>query len=677
VSSRADRRRRERRDAAPAASKPTASQPPSSPSAWKPSIFDTPGPLAQRVAFGLVAAIVLVMIARALEARITWYLAVDQFGYLQFAHDLLQGKILHDWEPARLLGRALPAKTDILSQTYLWDQGRMYCRYAPGFPLLLATWIGLFGDGAAALLNPTLYIWLMIVLIACEWRLSGSLWRGLVVVVLVVLCPSMMYWWSLTLTRDLSSHVFGFMGLYLLLPIPGRPLSVRRALLAALPIGFAASIRNDAIIYVVPAAGLALLRWYGERPDGRRVATLVGAATAGLVLGLLPTLAYNTAITGNPLKPTQGMEIQNFLPTTPPALLRDGKIGYPSGMWKGGTMQQVQGSSLQIRNFRTTAPFEYGTVLIALAALGVVVALVNRPALFLMTVPYIVTAFFLYSCWSKPDRRYIIGIFTMMPFLIAEGVCGTVELLQTLARRGNEAPARIGGIVLALVALAIAVAPIALPAPTQDASFLSKGVLPILSWLLPIALALGAIAVVLQPRFATTEVLAPALALVLAGIAVQRADVTRTQRAPFQGPQARLARETLRKTLEPRSVVVTSEDIGRPAENIEYYGGVPALYVTDLTRWRLSLSRVSLTFIASGLRPYLLVDRGVPERATLLADLANNGYVADKVLDIPAGRNMEYFVAAPVRRDVGGSELYRISYPAFEELKRNAVKPSS
>ena len=95
--------------------------------------------------------------------------------------------------------------------------------------------------------------------------------------------------------------------------------------------------------------------------------------------------------------------------------------------------------------------------------------------------------------------------------------------------------------------------------------------------------------------------------------------------------------------------------------------GLPAFYLTDLDRWRIKPSAASLSFIAAGVRPYLLVDRGVPERASFLADLAEQGYVAERVLDVPPNRNMEYFVAAPVRRDLG-SELFRISHPEFEAL---------
>jgi len=280
-----------------------------------------------------------------------------------------------------------------------------------------------------------------------------------------------------------------------------------------------------------------------------------------------------------------------------------------------------------------------------------------------------VSAFLFYSCWSRPDRRYIIGIYSMLPFLITEGVFGSVDLLRGLARRHGERVARPFAVVLGVIALGVAAADIPLPPLTQDATFLSKGVLPVFTWLLPLTIAFGAFVAAARPSQRVTAVLAPALAVILVGFAVVRADATRLQRAPFQRPQATLARETLRRTLEPRSVVITSEDMGRPAENIEYYGGVPAFYLTDLQRWGLTVAGASTPFILKHVRPYLLIDAGVPERASILADLAEHGFVAERVLEVPPNRNMEYFVAAPVRRNVG-AEIFRLTHPEIEALMR-------
>ena len=122
---------------------------------------------------------------------------------------------------------------------------------------------------------------------------------------------------------------------------------------------------------------------------------------------------------------------------------------------------------------------------------------------------------------------------------------------------------------------------------------------------------------------------------------------------------------------------MTSEDMGRPAENIEHYGGVPAFYVTDLERWHIRPSDASLSFISAGVRPYLLVDKGVSERARVLADLTAKGFVAERILDVPANRTMEVFVASPASRDYS-SELFRISHPKWEELMRqNQIKPGA
>lgn len=673
---RADRRRADRRTPAKPKASPAAPSAVATARAWTLGESST---LWLRAAFGVAAVVLVVSLWRAIEARITWYLAVDQFGYLQFAHDLLQGKIFHDWEPARIIG-ILPKRADILAQTYIWDEGRMYCRYSPGFPILVAGWIGLFGAARVSFLNPTIYLALLGMAVAVSWRLTGSVWRGLVVAVLIALCPTQMYWWATTLTRDLSAHLFAFAGLFLLVPRRGRPLGVRGAVAAGLALGFAASIRNDAVLYLLPATLLVGYGWLRERPAARRLAGVAGAATAGLVLGLLPTLGYNAVTTGNPFEPTQGMEVEKFFPTsTPEATVGGPRVGYPPGMWKGTSIYTVSGGGLRLENFWRVAPGEwmlifaaYGWKLLLLAGLGVLVAAVHRPALFLFTIPYAVTAFFVYSCWSRPDRRYIIGIFCMVPFLIAHGVFGTLDLVRAITKRRGEAAARPVAIGVAVAAVVLAVVPLPAPPLTADANLLSKGVLAVLSVVLPMALALGALVLVWQPGRRVADALAPALAALLVVFAVQRADATREIRSPFQGPQAALARATMRRTLEPRAVVITSEDMGRPAENIEYYGGIPAFYLTDLTRWRVKASRASMAFLAAGVRPYLLVDRTVPERAAVLADLAEHGYVAERVLTIPAARNKEFFIAAPVRREVD-SELFRISHPKWEEILRREL----
>ncbi len=168
--------------------------------------------------------------AMAMERQITWYLAVDQFGYLNFARDLLSGHVFHDWPPLHGFQQFMPPRTDVLAQTYVDDGGRLYCRYSPGFPMLLAAWMAVFGTYGAHYLNPTLYLVLLAIALVFQLRLFRSPWRAGAGTVLITLFPTFTYLWGLTLTRDMSAHVFAFTGLFLLLPARGRALTAGRML---------------------------------------------------------------------------------------------------------------------------------------------------------------------------------------------------------------------------------------------------------------------------------------------------------------------------------------------------------------------------------------------------------------------------------------------------------------
>ena len=105
--SRADRRRADRsgpRREGPTSAGRAVRTPPTAVPANVAAYFGDSTAVLTVGAFVLLAGAFLWFLWGAIEARITWYLAVDQFGYLQFANDLLRGKIFHDWEPARIMG---------------------------------------------------------------------------------------------------------------------------------------------------------------------------------------------------------------------------------------------------------------------------------------------------------------------------------------------------------------------------------------------------------------------------------------------------------------------------------------------------------------------------------------------------------------------------------------------
>src|SRR5262249_32676060 len=134
-----------------------------------------------RIGLLFLAALALVVAARGLVRRTTWYLAGDQFAFLTFADDLAHGTIFHDPTKVKLLsgtptGPRIP--TDPLHRTYIWNQGRLYSRYPPGFPLLLALAHAVGGETAQHALNPILYLFLPIVLAVVARVLAADLRDG-------------------------------------------------------------------------------------------------------------------------------------------------------------------------------------------------------------------------------------------------------------------------------------------------------------------------------------------------------------------------------------------------------------------------------------------------------------------------------------------------------------------
>jgi hypothetical protein len=628
--------------------------------------------------------------AAGIERQITWYLAVDQFGYLTFAHDLLHGRVFHDWEPLRVLGALLPKRTDILAQTYVFDYGLVYCRYSPGFPMLLAGWIGLFGDNRAHYLNPTIYIVLLALALGFQWRVFRSPWRAAAGTALIALFPTTMHLWGLTLTRDLSAHLFAFLSLFLLLPADGKPLRWPRLLAAALALGFTVSIRPDGVLYLIPFLAMLSVRWWHERrrhsSAGLALATV--AMGFGILVGASPMLAYNWVATGSPFLPTQGMELpllgkpaaheppaesQPKAPEPAPAQATpqaDSKVGYPSPGWRGGTSATVQGGGLQIANFPKTAYGNwqlllraYTPLLFALAVWGGVVAVLLRPVLAAGAVSYAVIAFLFYSCWPRPDFRYLIGVLVFLPMLVVEGTMGTLDLVRLSWKRGRHDLAR--GIAVFAAGVLLLGAMLLQPKAQPGASL----PLPVFLVVTIVAGAAAALAAT-RPQRRVVALAAPALMLGLIWCKVSDVQAQASRRAPFQRPQMEEARANMKKLLDPNAVVITVEEVGRPAENLEYYGGVNTLYLTDLERWHLSPGNAASFLLLDGRRPYLYIPAGQPNKAAMLDDLRIK-FDVELIADIPPDRAMAHFVAAPFHRGVR-MELYRLSMPALEELGRKA-----
>ena len=566
----------------------------------------------------------MLLAARGVERRNTWYLASDQFAFLTFAADLAQGRVLHDPEVLKVVApRANPKRMhDALVQTYFWRGDTMFSRYPPGFPAMLAVAGLVGGEAAQHALNPALYLamlallgWLTWALVAPRDRLlaagaaAAAMWLALVL-------PTDVHLWGITVARDLPAHVLGLLSL---LAAVGR-----RHVGAGLALGLACTIRPDAILY---ASSLGAVLWV----DGVRLRALL-LGIGAFVLGALPLAVYNTVTGGHPFAFTQAGEFSELLSSllSPPAA-------------HAQTIVFDSGGAFRLANLRDTLPASLallgrafgGTAL--LVAVGAVWAARVRRPMAAALLPYPVLAVPFYACWSHADARYLTGAALCLIPLAATGA--------TLACRWLADPAR-SGPWRWLVLVAAAVVAVVPGASAQ------------LGATVRVLLVAGAAAVVLGsvPRVAGTlrsfAALAPAVALLV--LVVLRIRAGAGARDPFQGPDVARARATLGALVPPDGVVITSESLGRPAENVAHYLGVPAFYASELRLLRTDEQRAALLLAMAGRRPFFLV---AEEQAGALAPLRTTAGLrvvarrrGDAVLD--------WFVDP--RRGGGGVVLYEV-----------------
>lgn len=593
--------------------------------------------------------------------RTTWYLAIDQFGYLTFARDLANGSARHDWDLLPALKPLLPpADVDVYAQTYVRRGDDLYCRYAPGFPAILAAVRRAFGPAAEHAVNPAMLVLLLVTVFALGRRLFASAWIGLACALLSALLPNYVLLWSTSPLRDVPAHVVAWSGLLLLVPGGRRLAAGPRELLAGLLLGYAMSIRVDAALYLVAAGGVALL------DRSRLVRRLVGGVL-GFAIGVAPLLAYNAVATGNPLRPTQAMELNSVLSRAPvpplewlasllpsPAAARaaaddaDDDGALRTSPRPSPTPFSVQGGGLRLSNFARTMPANartlreaLGDLLLTLAVAGAVAAL-RRPALFLLAVPYVLVAFVFFSLWTLPGPRYLTGVLLFLPLLAVEGARWVpVVVTRIVARAGRVAA------IAATVLLVAVLAAVTLRPPLGEPSALP--------WVERVVVAAIGVACAVACRSSDPRRRDLVFALVLGlGLAVTlgwRSTVTLGRHASFQRPQVDRARAAVEAATDFPAVVLTTTRIGRPAENINYYTDVEAVYLEELVRWQAQPRYAVAALLKAGFAVYLLLP---PDQAKQW--LANSNistwYRADTVRTIAPGEAVDYFVASPYHRGI-------------------------
>lgn len=507
---------------------------------------------------GLVVALALlalVVAARGLERRTTWYLASDQFAFLTFADDLRHGSVFHDAVIVRRMFPSVPAHVavDALFQTYIYRDGLLYSRYPPGFPMLLAVTGAIGGEYAEHLLNPLLYLVLLAALGIGVGQLAGA-GAGVAVMWAMLVVPVEVHYWGITVARDLPAHLLALTAVWM----AWRGWTTA----AAFALGFAATIRPDAVLW-----GLAV----GAVARGISLGTIVRGAIAFFV-GLMPLLVYNTITQGHPLAFTQGSEFRNLLATPRPPVVVD----------------LVSGGAFRLSHLRETLPVHvfylwnaFGLLLVpALAALGW--ATWRRSPIAGAFGPYAVVAFVFYSCWGHGDGRYLVGVVLCLLALTAIGLAGACRWIADAgAKRG----------IAAVLAIALVVA---------AASWRESG-----QRVRPLELALTGAAVASLVVPASVAAVAPATAFAVMG--VYRMARGSGARDPFQAPQVERARATIEALVPSGSLVLTTPGLGRPGENISHYTHADAVYIGETGLMRSSPARAARTVLGAGDNVFLLL----------------------------------------------------------------------
>ncbi|MDG2307344.1 MAG: hypothetical protein P8R42_22385 [Candidatus Binatia bacterium] len=607
--------------------------------------------LARALAAALVA-VVITWVAR----RTTWYLAIDQFGYLTFAKDLVHGRVLHEWPFLEVLRQFLPAglDADVLGQTYVYHAGELFCRYAPGFPLILALVQIVFGPAATHLVNPVAAGLLLATLFWLGRRVLDSDWLGLGAALLVTLLPTYVLLWSISPLRDVPAHTFALAGLGVLVPVPGSRRSVTRWIVSGFLLGCTISTRIDAVLYAVPAIALAF-QW---RPWARRD---ILAGAAALLVGVLPLLTYNWIATGNPLRPTQAMELNRVLSSVDDRSDEDvldaiARVAGPTrahaqaatSVADKRAARLLQGGGLRLAHLRTTLPQNldlylsvFGPLGGALGCFGALAA-VRRLPLFLLTVPYVVVSTLFFSLWTRPDPRYLAGSILLSSLLVIYGAVTVAAATDEARRRGVRTWVALGGaaVVIGLCTWGLGVPDVEEVSARPWATVALEG-----------ALAAALLVGVFFPGGRAKWVFAIVLGLSLSGVVAVRTSSRIGLRGSFQQEQVQIARETIEGATSDKALIITSSEIGRPAENINFYTDANAVYLREVTRWGVTPPYILDQALADGFEVYLLLPPS-DARRWIESEFVWPWFEPEMVAEIPLEEARRWFVASPAHYGV-------------------------
>jgi hypothetical protein len=103
--------------------------------------------------------------------------------------------------------------------------------------------------------------------------------------------------------------------------------------------------------------------------------------------------------------------------------------------------------------------------------------------------------------------------------------------------------------------------------------------------------------------------------------------------------------------LDKPAIILTTTQIGRPAENINYYTSAEAIYFEEMDRWSTAPSYTIKRLIRSGFTVYILL---TPEQARrwLSSEYIAPWYSSEVVRVVPPEQAIDYFVASPFHHGI-------------------------
>jgi len=467
-----------------------------------------------------------------------YYLSVgsDQYEVIRFAEDLARGTIFRSHPVFDLVkDRTEPGRLYVVHYGgYLMKDGRMYCKYAVGYPLILALSLRLFGFPSVFFVN--FFILSLLLLITfligrVHFRDEASPFvPALSAALLLFLLGEKLWDLSVTPHGDVASVLFAVASVY--------------GLLRALPPGGGAKA-----LWLV--ASFYFLNRTVVKVSAGRWAVSALLISLAVLAGLLPVFAQNYLVSGKVLNFTQAHEIH--LEPVAEAVKAAGGSASPVSLrrsvadiflrrsygWGIGNIHAAL-PRMSFRILCTFGPF------FSLLFLGGLAVAWSRPETRHLFLPAILTFLVFYSGWVRPLERYLIIAYPFIALVVLDGVLLALSAARSFPRSRLFLVALGAALVAGDYALRFWQRSGASPAPGET-GFLSAAVeIP----------ALVLLFLCLRPRrFAGTFLnLSLASAILLASLPVLAA-----RPHLFQFPQARRFREEMGKICRPPSLLFATK----------------------------------------------------------------------------------------------------------------------